>query len=56
MKKIRNNKEVKPKWMNGEIKKRIRETKITYQIQKTNSSEEETAEIQAPFAKQERGK
>ena len=26
--------------MNGEIKKRIRETKITYQIQKTNSSEE----------------
>ena len=40
MKKITNNKEVKPKWINGEIKKIIRETKIAYQIQKTNSSEE----------------
>ena len=40
MKKIRNNKGVKPKRMNGEIKRFIRETKIAYQIQKTNSSEE----------------
>ena len=40
MKKIRNNKEVKPKWMNGEINIFIRETKIAYQIQKINSSEE----------------
>ena len=35
MKKIRNNKEAKPKWMNGEIKSLIRKTKIAYQIQKT---------------------
>ena len=40
MKKIRNNKEIKPKWMNEEIKRLIRETKIACQIQKTNSSEE----------------
>ena len=40
MKKIRNNKKVKPKWMNKEIKRLIRETKISYQIQNTNSSEE----------------
>ena len=40
MKKIRNNKEVKPKWMNEAIKILIRETKIVYQIQKINSSEE----------------
>ena len=37
MKKIRNNKKVKPKRVNGEI---IREIKIAYFIQKTNSSEE----------------
>ena len=30
--KIRNNREVKPKWMNGENKRLIRETKIEYQI------------------------
>ena len=34
MKRIRNNKEVKPKWLNGKIKRLIRETKITYEIQK----------------------
>ena len=39
MKKIRN-KKVKLTWINGEIKIIIRETKIAYQIQKTNSSKE----------------
>ena len=39
-KKIRNNKEVNPKWMNGGIKRLFREGKIAYQIQKPNSSEE----------------
>ena len=33
-KKIGENKGLKPKWMNGKIKILIRETKITYQIQK----------------------
>ena len=40
MKRIRNNKEIKPKWINLKIKRVIRETKIAYQIQKTNSSKE----------------
>ena len=40
MKKIRNNKGVKPKWMNGESKRLIKGTKIAYQKQKTNLSEE----------------
>ena len=40
MKKLGINKNVKPKWMNGEIKRFIRKTKIAYQIQKTNSPEE----------------
>ena len=40
MKKIRNNKGVKSKWMNGGIRRLIRDTKIAYQIQKTNSTEE----------------
>ena len=35
MKIIKNNKEVKTKWMNGEIKRLIKETKLTYQIPKT---------------------
>ena len=39
MKKIRNNKKVKPKWMNEEIKRLIRESKIAYQIQKSSSKE-----------------
>ena len=30
---------VKPKWMNVEIKRLIKETRKAYQIQKTNSSE-----------------
>ena len=50
MKKNRNNKGVKPKWMNGRIKRLIREPKIAYQTRKTKSSE-----AQATFAKQERG-
>ena len=33
MKKIRNNKKVKPKWMNWEIK-RLRKTIVVYQIKK----------------------
>ena len=53
---VRNNKEVKPKWMDGEIKRLTRETKIAYQIKKTNSSEENLqVEIQATFGKQESG-
>ena len=32
--------EVNPKWMNWEIARLFRETKIPYQIQKANSSEE----------------
>ena len=39
-KQIKNNKKFKPKQMNEEIKKLIRETKIAYQIQKTNSAAE----------------
>ena len=34
MKEIRNNNKVKPKRMNEEIKRLIRETKIAYQIKK----------------------
>ena len=40
MRRIRKNKKVKPKWMNGEIKRLIKETRKAYQIQKSNSSEE----------------
>ena len=36
MRKIMNNKEVRTKWMNGKIKRLIRETKIAYQIKKKN--------------------
>ena len=36
-KRIRNNKEVKLKLMNGKIKRLIRETKIAFQIQKINN-------------------
>ena len=43
-KKIRNNKEVKPKWMNGEIKRLIRETKIAYHS-KTKFIRRKSAEI-----------
>ena len=55
MKKIRNNKGVKPKWMNEEIKRLIKETKIIYQIQKNVFVRGKSSEIQAAFAKQERG-
>ena len=34
------NKKVKPKWMNEKIETIIRETKIPYQIQRTNSTGE----------------
>ena len=34
MKKKNQNNKVKPKWMDGEIKRLISETKIAYQIQK----------------------
>ena len=42
VKKIRNNKKVKPKWMNKEIKRLIRETK-------TNSSEENQQRYREPL-------
>ena len=45
MRRIRNNKKVKPKQMNVEIKKCIKETGKTYWIQKVNSTE-----ISAAFA------
>ena len=38
--KKRKEKKSKPKWMNGEIKTLIRETKKVYHIQKTNLTEE----------------
>ena len=38
MKNIRNNERVEPKWMNGEMK-RLKETKIAYQIQKNSLDE-----------------
>ena len=52
MKKIRNNKEVKPKWMNGEIKRLIRENSIP--DSKNKFIRRKSREIQAAFAKQER--
>ena len=36
---IGKNKKVKSKWVNGEIKRLIRETRKAYQIQKANSTE-----------------
>ena len=55
MKRIRNNKEIKPKWINLKIKRVIRETKIAYQIQKTNSSKKISRYI-GNFYKARKGK